>query len=116
LVLLQFHEFISHASPVPPAASEFGRDVPLMEDSSAFIVHRDKFSAPGIKFEGTALPLVLDEPYGLKREENYDSIDPIHCKDMFVVPDTFSDARENKSLWQRLKWRYAIKLELVKMD
>jgi hypothetical protein len=44
-----------------------------MADTAAFIVHQDKCRAPGIKFEGTASPLVVDEPYGLgslKREEN----------------------------------------------
>jgi hypothetical protein len=35
---------------------------------------------------------------------------------MSVVPDKFSDAWDNKSPWQRLKWRYAIKLELMKME
>jgi hypothetical protein len=148
-VLPQFPDIMSRTTPVNPEASEFGRVAPHLADAAAFVVHRDKFRAPGIMCQDTALPLMTDKPYGLahlkkgryndvdliqavptmmehpiqpfnlvkeEKEEDYDQIDPIHYKDMFVVPDTFSEAWENKSLWQRMKWRYAIKLELMKMD
>jgi hypothetical protein len=39
----------------------------------------------------------------VKKEEDYDRIDPIHNKDMFLIPDTFPEAWENKSLWRRIK-------------
>jgi hypothetical protein len=62
-------------------------------------------------------PLDISKEEDLEnKEENYDNIDPIHYKDMFVVPDKFLDAWDNKSPWQGLKWRYAIKLELMKME
>jgi hypothetical protein len=50
------------------------------------------------------------QPFNLvieDKEEDYDRIDPIHYKDMFAIPDTFSQAWENKSLWQSMEWRYA---------
>jgi hypothetical protein len=59
-VLPQFQDIMSCITPMTPEASEFGRVAPYLADAAAFVVHWDKFRAPAIMLQGTALPLMTD--------------------------------------------------------
>jgi hypothetical protein len=69
--------------------------------------------ATDTKIEHPLKPFNILKEEDLQKKENYDSIGPIHYKDMFVVLDKFSDAWDNKLPWQCLKWCCAIKLEIL---
>jgi hypothetical protein len=95
---------------VTPEASDFGTDAPQMVDIAAFVVHWNKFQAPGNMCKDAAFPTIHEvdskmehplKPFNILKEEdlekveNYNNIDPI----MFVVPYKFSEAWDNKAPW-----------------
>jgi len=48
--------------------------------------------------------------------DNYDALDPMTYRDIFIKPEKFQDAWDHECPWQQEKWRDAIKKELDKME
>jgi hypothetical protein len=103
-VLPQFYDFLSKVAPVTPEVSDFGRDVPQMVDTAAFVVPWDKFRIPESNCKDAALPTIyavdtkMEHPLkpfdilkdeDLENKENYGNIDPIHYKICLLFQTSF---------------------------